>query len=285
MCALGLLVLGVFHHPRKRPDKTPNWVADAGAGAVVDATGQERGRLLLWASRNTGRSDKDSATETRHWKLTRGLVEPRVFQGPVVRLREALIYPRTAKVTCTCGLGLDVHPIYWSDALAVEGMVAELRNWSHRSICRLRSLRGGTWVAKSTGPVGRWRGQAQPRESGTRRAPTGLLTTRASLKMAEGLCRNRAVECSGRRGRTRAVDGDEADPSGSTLVSVLLPVGLTRASRTWQLDVLVSPPAVRYMSSKQQARPDGKGAGRASSGGRSASLAPWARAGLMRWHA
>jgi len=186
MCALGLLVLGVFHHPRKRPDKTPNWVADAGAGAVVDATGQERGRLLLWASRNTGRSDKDSATETRHWKLTRGLVEPRVFQGPVVRLREALIYPRTAKVTCTCGLGLDVHPIYWSDALAVEGMVAELRNWSHRSICRLRSLRGGTWVAKSTGPVGRWRGQAQPRESGTRRAPTGLLTTRASRKWPRG---------------------------------------------------------------------------------------------------
>jgi len=39
-------------------------------------------------------------------------------------------------------IGQDVHPIYWSDALALEGMVAELRNWSHRSVCRLMSLRG-----------------------------------------------------------------------------------------------------------------------------------------------
>ena len=174
-----------------------------------------------------------------------------------------MIYPRTAKVTCTCGLGVDVHPIYWSDALALGGMVAELRNWSHRSICRLRSLRGGTWVAKSRGPVGRWRGQAQPRESGSRRAPTGVSTMTASLEAAEGgLCRSRAMESSGRQGCTRAADVDEADPNGSTLGFCS---GASwchfRASRTWQLDVLVSLPAIRYMSSEKagkQARPDGQ---------------------------
>lgn len=34
-------------------------------------------------------------------------------------------------------LGVDVHPIYWSDALALDGMLGRLRNWSHHSTCRL----------------------------------------------------------------------------------------------------------------------------------------------------
>lgn len=46
----------------------------------------------------------------------------------------------TGQVTLYLWVGLDVHPIYWSDALAVDEMAGELRNWLHRSICKLMSL-------------------------------------------------------------------------------------------------------------------------------------------------
>lgn len=38
---------------------------------------------------------------------------------------------RAVEVTLYLWIGPDVHPIYWSDVLAIDQVVRELRNWSH----------------------------------------------------------------------------------------------------------------------------------------------------------
>ena len=176
-------------------------------------------------------------------------------------------------------IGLDVHPIYRSDALALAGMVAELRNWSHRSLCRLMSLQGEKWVAQS---------QASREMAWTSAATRGWTGACGGTR----LCREKEPENATSRTEVGLLQSSRKRTHGCTgaimrwikqprvVTTGAVAVGLTLTSQTYQ-HKYVSSRAIRYMS--DGARMTRRG--RALSGGRVSRLAPWARPGLMRWHA
>lgn len=70
-----------------------------------------------------GRSDKGQWSRCKTNVTTR--FEPKAFEMAVKDSRSQSIWAQsvlTSKVTLYLWIGLDVHPIYWSDALAVDGM-------------------------------------------------------------------------------------------------------------------------------------------------------------------
>ncbi len=165
------------------PDETLLWMRGRDGRLAAESTAGRRDKASrVGDDTRTGTTTRADLTSSRRLMKLQGELQGTMTSSGHLYLR----------------IGLDVHPIYWSDALALGGMVGELRNWLHRSICRLMLLRGETWVAQSQASRGRWRGQAQPRESGRERAETPGSVVGRSLNDAtsrtEVGCRSEAAK-------------------------------------------------------------------------------------------
>lgn len=115
MCALWLLlILCVFHHPRKGLDEKPSQIGlgSRGDGVARAKTGKFRQVQVL-----QGKIDKNQRTGlSGEFRIDRASDKA----SKSSRLYLGTTRCRQLKVPLYLWIGLDVHPIYWSDALAVD---------------------------------------------------------------------------------------------------------------------------------------------------------------------